>query len=207
MNPDDLKDAWRAQDSRSRLPIDVELLLKEVRRNDRQFAAMIFWRDVREVGVGLAMVPLLVFLGVRNSSPWTYYLTVPVVLWVAGFMLVGRVRHGQRSNDPGESLRRCVEGSLAQVEHQVWLLRNVHLWALLPLALAMLAFFSQVAWENRSGGWWTALAVSEVVALGAGVLGGVYWLNRYAVRHELEPRRRELEALLRSLDGEPSDAG
>ena len=31
--------------------IDAELLLKEVQRDERAFAATIFWRDVREVGV------------------------------------------------------------------------------------------------------------------------------------------------------------
>ena len=89
-----------------------------------------------------------------------------------------------------------------QVEHQIWLLRNV-LWRyLLPLALSGLAFFGQVAWQERSGGWWTALAVSEVVALVVIVLAGVYWLNQYAVRSELVPRRQELETLLMSLKDE-----
>jgi hypothetical protein len=66
----------------------------------------------------------------------------------------------------------------------------------------MLAFFGQVARQERAGGWWTALAVSEVVALGVGVLAGIYWLNQYAVRCELEPRRRDMETLLKSLEDE-----
>ena len=33
------------------------------------------------------------------------------------------------------------------------------------------------------------------------VLWGVYWLNQTTVRDELEPRRRELQSLLASLDG------
>ena len=86
-----------------------------------------------------------------------------------------------------------MESSLAQVEHQIWLLRNVHWWYLLPLALSALPFFGQVAWQERSGGWWTALGVSMVVALVVIVLAVIYWLNQYAVRSELEPRRRELE--------------
>ena len=51
MNPDDFKQAWQAQSSQTRLTIDAELLLKEVRRNQQHFTAMIFWRDVREVGI------------------------------------------------------------------------------------------------------------------------------------------------------------
>src|SRR3954451_17696328 len=121
-NPDEFKRAWQGQ---PRLTVDAELLLKEVQRNEQSFNAMIFWRDFREVGLALVMVPLWIYLGVKNSSPWTYYLTVPVLLWYAGFMLVDRRRH-QRQPSEGESLRRHVEGSLAEVEHQIWLLRNVH---------------------------------------------------------------------------------
>jgi hypothetical protein len=206
MNPDDFKQAWQRQSSRARLMIDAELLLKEVRRNELYFTATIFWRDVREVGISLLMVPLWLYLGVKHSSPWTWYLAVPALLWIAGYMLADRMRHKRQPPEPGEPLRRRVESSLAQVEHQIGLLRNILWWYLLPLALAGLAFFGQVAWQERSGGWWTALAVSEVVAFGGLVLAGIYWLNQYAVRSELEPRRRELETLLMSLKDETPDA-
>jgi hypothetical protein len=70
----------------------------------------------------------------------------------------------------------------------------------------MLAFFGQGAWQERAGGWWTVLAFSMVLAFGLGVLGFVYWINQYAVRADLEPRRQELEKLLLSLEDEPTGA-
>jgi hypothetical protein len=182
------------------------LLLKEVRHNQQYFSAMIFWRDVREVGVALLLVPVWLYLGARQSSPWTWYLAVPALLWVAGYMLADRVRHNRQRPLPGDPLRQCVQSSLAQVEQQIRLLRTVFWWALLPFTLAILPFLSQVAWQERSGGWWMALALSEVVALVVIVLGGVYWVNQYAVRCGLEPRRRELETLLMSLADEKHDA-
>jgi hypothetical protein len=206
MDPDNFKKAWQTQTAQTRLTMDVELLLREVRRNQQYFTAMIFWRDVREVGTCLLMVPLWLYLGVKQASPWTWYLTVPALLWIAGYMLADRMRHKRQPPEPGEPLRQHVESSLAQVEHQIWLLRNVLWWYLLPLAGAMLAFFGEVAWHIRAGGWWTALAASEVVVLGVIVFAGVYWLNQYAVRSGLEPRRRELETLLMSLGDETPDA-
>jgi hypothetical protein len=206
VDPDNFKQAWKTQSSQTRLTIDAELLLKEVRRNQRYFAAMIFWRDVREVGISLLMVPLWLYLGVKLSLPWTWYLTVPAMVWIAGYMLADRMRHNRQPPEPGEPLRQRVESSLAQVEHQIWLLRNVLWWYLLPLALSALAFIGQVAWQERSGGWWTALAVSVVIALVVIVFAGVYWLNQYAVRSELEPRRVELETLHMSLDDKTPDA-
>jgi len=207
MNTDTLKEAWRAQSSQTRLTIDADLLVKEVRRNERAFNATIFWRDVREVAVCLVMVPLWFYLGARDSLPWTWYLEVPALLWVAGFMLVDRWQHKQRPPEPGEPLGRRVEGSLARVGHQIWLLRNVLWWYLLPPGLAILPFFSQCAWEARSGGWWAALIIAGMVAVEVLVFAGVYWLNQRAVRSELEPRRRELEALLAGLKADPTAGG
>jgi len=43
MNPDNFKQTWQTQTSESRLTIDAELLLNEVRRNQRHFNATIFW--------------------------------------------------------------------------------------------------------------------------------------------------------------------
>ena len=206
MDPEDLKQAWQAQVSPAQLKVDAERLREEVRRRQRRFTATIFWRDVREVGTCLLILPLWVYLGVKRSSPWTWYLAVPVLLWIPGYLLADRMRHKRQLPGPGEPLRRYVEISLAQVGHQIRLLRNVFWWYLLPIGLAMLAFFGQAAWQERSGGWWTALAVSEVVALGVVVLAGVYWLNQYVVRTDLEPRRRELEAMLMSLEDEMPDA-
>ena len=195
MNPDNFQQAWQSQ-SQTRLTNDAELLLKEVRRNQQYFTAMIFWRDVREVGTTLLMVPLWLYLGVKISLPWTWYLTVPVLVWVAGFMLADRMSHKRQPPGPGEPLRQRVQSSLAQVEHQIWLLRNIVWWYLLPLALSILAFFGQVAWQVRSGGWLVALVVAGVVVIGVIILAGVYRLNQSTVRTELMPRRQELEACL-----------
>jgi hypothetical protein len=206
MNPDHFQQAWQTQSSQTRLTIDAELLLKEVRRNQRNFTATIFWRDVREVGIGLLAVPLWIYLGIKLSLPWTWYLTVPVLLWIAGFMLVDRMRHKPQPLAPGEPVRQRVENSLAQIDHQIWLLRNVLWWYLLPMVPPILAFFGQVSWRERAAGWLTALVTAGAVTVVVIVFAGVYWLNQYAVRSELEPRRRELETLLMSLEDETPDA-
>src|SRR5689334_9386119 len=125
MDPDHYQQAWQAQSSETRITIDARLLLKEVQRNQRDFRSAILRRDVIEVGVGLLMLPLWFYLGVTFSEPWTWYLTVPAIIWCVGFFVVDRIRHPQRPSDPGEPLLNCVENSLSQVEHQIWLLRNV----------------------------------------------------------------------------------
>ena len=207
MDPEPLKQAWQSQAGQSRLVVDADQMLAEVRRNERWLSAAVFWRDVREVGVSLVLVPLWVYLGTALSLPWMWYLTVPAVLWVAGFLLAYRLRHSRRPPGPDEPLFQCVERSLSQVEAQIWLLRNVAWWALLPFAFSALAFFGQIAWLDRSFGWQTALFTVVLIAVVGLILAGIYWLNQTAVRSDLEPRRRELQGLLASLKGSPPDTG
>ena len=118
------------------------------------------------------------------------------------FILVDRIRHKQQPSEPGEPLLECVKESLTQVEHQIWLLRNVFWWYLLPFTIAILAFFAQVAWLNHSGFWPITLALVPFVLFLLVLYGFIYYLNQRAVRRDLEPRRQELLTLLASLGDE-----
>ncbi len=202
MDPEEFRQAWQMQTSQRLPSADAELLLEDVQQKKRSLRTAVFWRDVREVGVALLLVPLWFFFGVTLSLPWTWYLVVPGLLWIAGYLLVDRIRHQRRPTKQGEPLRHCVEASLAQVEHQIWLLRNVHWWYLLPLLVPMLVFFGHVSWNDPLGGWWSTVPLLIAAAVVVMVFAGVWWVNQKAVRADLEPRRRELAGLLRGLEDE-----
>src|SRR3954452_11689329 len=102
LDPDKYQQAWQAQSSQTHVTIDAELLLKEVQRNQRDFGATIFRRDFLEVGVGLLLLGYWFYKGLTTSLPWTWWLTVPAIIWVVGFFLVDRRRHPQTPSDPGE---------------------------------------------------------------------------------------------------------
>lgn len=206
MSADDLKQAWQSQSSQPRLTIDTELLLKEVRQKQHQFTAIIFWRDAREIGISLLMIPVWIVMGISLKLPWAWYLMIPGILWIAGFLLIDRLRQGRKFSDPAGSLRQRVQSSLAQVDHQIWLLRNVNWWYQLPIALPMLAFFGQIVWDQRATGWEAVAAGAIFLLIVAIFMIGIYWLNQYAVRTDLQPRRKELELLLDSLQDEPPPA-
>src|SRR5262249_3640232 len=131
VEPDKLQQAWQAQSSQTRVTVDADLLLKVVQRGQRDFRATILPRGGVEIGVALLLLPYWFYAGIAHALPWTWYLTVPVLIWLIGFFIVDRIRHPQTPSDLAEPLRNCVRTSLTQVEHQIWLLRNIFWWYLL----------------------------------------------------------------------------
>lgn len=164
---------------------------------------MIFVRDFRELAVILLLLPLWFYMGYRLSLPWSWYLSVPAMIGVGGFILVDRKRHPQKPSEPGKPLLENVKESLTQVEHQIWLLRNVFWWYLLPFIIPILAFFADVAWSLRFAGWLEALLFFVILSGSVfAMYSFIYYMNQRAVRVALEPRREELLTLLASLGDE-----
>jgi hypothetical protein len=198
MSPDDYQQAWQAQASQTRVTIDADLLLKELRRDQQSFQTTFLSRDFGEVALALLMLPLWFYLGATLALPWTWYLMVPTMLWHAGFMVMYRRRHKEKPAEAGSPLLDCAMNSLTQVETQIWLNTNVFLWGILPTSIASLAFIGHVGWLT-SIEWWATLGIMGFIVP---VMGSLYFLNQYAVRKRFEPRRQELLRLIASLEGD-----
>lgn len=206
LGPDFYQQAWRAQSSQAPVTVDADLLFQQVQRNQRDFRATINRRDFAEIGISLLLLPVWIYMGVATASPWTWYLTVPALIWIAGFLLIYRLRHKPQPIPSDNPLLRCVECSLTEVEDQIWLLRNVFWWYLLPPAIPMLAFIAHLSWLKSKNSL-DALSDANVFVFVfiLAVFYFLYFINQRAVRVELEPRRRELLALLSSLGTEKTD--
>lgn len=200
MSLDRLKQAWKAETSQVKVDYDAEQLSQEVQQSQDSFRSMILWRDTREVLAALAMIPVWIVLGVATSSPWTWYLGIPASLFIAGFLIVDRGLHPQRTSEPGEPLLFYAKESLAQVEHQIWLLRNVFWWYLFPCCLAFAAFFIQVGWQT-TGSWWGAILLAMIPgAIVFFIYRRVYLANQAAVEKQLTPRQADLQKFIEALD-------
>jgi hypothetical protein len=199
MNFEDLQKAWQSQDPSAQVTINADVLLKEVRRNQQNFRAGLFWRDLREVGVAAFLTWLFLHWAIRDRA-WPLYLLALACFGVGSFMLADRWFQRKKQPAPSNSVRSCVEGSLVQVNHQIWLLRNVFWWYLLPIQVGLGALICSVVWQLRHAGLAVILGLMGYALVCGLLCWGVYKLNQYAVRKTLEPRRQELETLLSSLN-------
>ena len=199
MNFENLQKTWQSQNPCAQVTINADVLLKEVRRNQQQFRMTIFWRDVREVGVAFLLTVLFLYLGMRHHD-WTDAVLALACFGVGTFMVVDRLL--QRSKQPAssDSLKTCIEGSLLQVNHQIWLLKNVLWWYLMPFTVALGISIGHSVWRTSNPGF-PALMIGVISALFVAlVYWGIYRLNQYAVQKSLEPRRQGLETLLAGLN-------
>ena len=199
MNFEELQKAWQSQNPGATVTINTDLLLKEVRRNQHHFWMTIFWRDAREVGVAAFLTWLFLHWAIRDRE-WSLYLLSFSCFGMGLFMLVDRWLQRRKRPVTNDPLRSCIEASLLQVNHQTWLLKNVFWWYLLPLAAAIGISICAGIWRTRQAGFSVMKGWVVFVMFGVLIYWGVYWLNQFAVKKYLEPRRQELESLLASLD-------
>ena len=202
MTFDELQKTWQSQQTDPKLAIDPDLLLKEIKRNKGWFESAIFWRDVREIGIAFLLVPFFLYHGITNGL-WPLWLMALLCLWVGVFMVADRIVQRRRQPCLSDSLFNCVKSSLAQIDHQVWLLRNVLWWYLVPLGTGAIIWFSYFGISTMMSDY--SMSIGEIFFILACIVGtillywGIYWLNQRAIRKELAPRKHELEDLLNSL--------
>jgi hypothetical protein len=193
-----LQKAWQSQDAGGKVLIDADAVVEEVRRNQRQFQATIFWRDAREVGVSAFMTWLFLHWAIRDRQ-WALYLVALACFGVGAFMVVDRLIQRRKQPALNDSLKACIESSLFHVNHQIWLLRNVFWWYLLPLVTGLVIFTGVSVWNSRRNAAVMAGGCAYVLTVIL-LYWGIYRLNQRAVLKSLEPLHQELETLLASLE-------
>ena len=198
MSFDDLQSKWQSHDHGTRLNLDADLLLTEVRRNHRELESSLFQRDLVEVVAAAIVTGVFGYIAVLRNE-WSLYLCSFGGLFVGVFLIVDRWVQHRRRPASDDSLQTCIQASLVQVNHQIWLLKNIIWWYLMPLSIGVVAFLGSIAWKERDAGLRHHIGLFIFAGVCVLIFWGVYWLNQKAAKKTFEPRRDELESLLASL--------
>ncbi len=206
MTPDDeLKSVWNAQPLPRQITMNADVLLQQIRGNKARFTSEILWSAVFMILAWVVMA--FGFMGfsihkVRHGAPWEafsgLFLLGIILLAIAAYTALDRFRHIRRVS-LSASVLACAEENLALVRHEIQLWGKVLWWYLLPLALGIEA--SCLACVCTVEGAHGLVSPIALAGLGIGViltLGGS-WFSRWYLHTYYEPRRQELEALLREL--------
>ena len=195
---DDELDRISPPPARLRLTGEAEVRLRELQRQHKRFAAWHFWGDVLEVtGLGMGAGVALYFGSQEHC--WPLFPIALSCLWVAAFLAVELVRRRPTPRSrPEPPLAWAVE-ALEQVQHRLWLKRNVLWWHAVPIEVGLVFYLVWLAWWSRQ----TAADLKQVglvTLLGAVFVGALHLVaHRSPKRKDFEPRLREWEAILLSL--------
>lgn len=200
---DKLQRTWRCQNVNATLrnDVDADLLLREVRRDQQRWKTINLWDAILEIGGGLLGALFFLYLGVRHGSwtpfrlpDWDFLLVAFACGGMGGFRLLSRVLPRRKQIPKSDALKACLEASLGEVNHDIWLQRKVFWWCWLPFTTAFAVSFCYASVRLHTLKFMAFLVLFVMPLAWWGVR-----LSRFTVRKVLEPRRRELEELLASL--------
>jgi hypothetical protein len=198
MEFEELQSAWQSQAPVALPAINFELLLQEVRRNQRQLESTLFLRDAIEISIGLMLTVFFLWVAISKGH-WSFAICASGCLFVSIFLMVDRTLQRRWRFTADAPLKNSIDASLKQVQHQIWLLRNIFWWYILPVAIGLSAVICSFTWQQRAAGRLPGIGLALYGLFCLLTCWGVYWLNQRAVRLNFDPRRKELETLLTTL--------
>ncbi len=199
MQFEDLQSKWQQHDHASRDHWDLDRISKEVEQQHQMLEKELWRRDVNEV---MAAVLVAIFFSLTGvwMQEWTLFVCAAGGAAVGLFFVVDRWRWRRRSMGASHGLKSSIELALAQVEHQIWLLKNIVWWYLLPPGVGVVLFLGSTFRQSLGKGieeQWVIAAVGLICIV---FFWYAYRVNQREVRATLEPRRDELKNLLESIE-------
>jgi hypothetical protein len=215
MDFEEMKVLWDSQNEEPLYAVNQAGLRAILRRYSRDFRRTVFWRDLREITIGIvAGAGLLVFVGLlavgqpERLASWLNLKSTPTAWDLAALIsaaglwfhyalrqYAGRKRQERRERQFAPSVLGDLDREIARTEYQIRLAKNVLWWGVLPVWTATFLFLLVASRLLDTSGW--IVLVAAAVFLCAAVLD-LRWKQR-PIQRDLVPRKHELESLRTQL--------
>lgn len=192
MEFEQLGGVWRSRAAEPTQETSGELA-RRIRLRAEQLDLVVRRRDSIETWCALLVCPIFAWVSVVGRFPISR-VGAGIIALACLFIPLWLRRARRPIPNPSLPLTEALGLEQLRVSNQVRLLRSVLWWYLIPLGAGVVLFLAGPLGSPR----WIALEILAVAAF----YGWIYKLNQRAVRVELLPRLRELEAALDSLKSE-----
>ena len=146
MNFEDLQKLWNATTPGAgpQLPQDRELIAL-AQRDDAKFDQMIRARDRREITAAVTLATFFAVTGLimrhYDRTAWPFAVTAAAMLFVGAFILTEKRIAHWRAGPPPETVLGELDAAHRHVARQIWLLKHVAWWYLIPAQAGWLLFY------------------------------------------------------------------
>lgn len=207
----ELKDIWKnsakaeqIKFEMSRLMIDMESKMKRVERAIRI-------RDLSEISASIVGIPLFTYFAYEVPFVWAKVGAVLSVVWFV--YVIFKFRHSKKQGKAvnlASSFREQLIHHRAHLYHQAQLLNTVLYWYVLPPFIANLIFIAGIG-NSETYHWQplliklvpVTLAMKLTYIIGLSVFYAfTVWINKRAVKRNINPAIEELEQVIAQLDKE-----
>jgi hypothetical protein len=143
-----------------------------------------------------------------GSPSWPAWIAATLPLGVAAFFIIDRWTVARRLALQGDDVLAQIDRAADAVKHQIWLLRNVFWWYLLPIGVSVAFLALQLVLYMPTDlppnvALTVKIMVGILVIVPVRVVDWWIWkLNQRAIRVNLEPELAELEARRCEITGE-----
>ncbi|HOZ49982.1 MAG TPA: hypothetical protein PLO37_03540 [Candidatus Hydrogenedentes bacterium] len=203
MNLDKLRERWQALDASLTPNADADDVTAACRGRASEFRTKMLVSDILEIGTGLVMAWVWAFPFTRlfaGHKP-LMYLGAAAILFVCAFLVGARVLRHRNAKPEFASVSDELRRHLYAVNQQIWLLRNLIWWYLLPAAFAILTVLIAVVLEAEKAHV-NRVLINEAMYIPCCLLlfVGIYYWNQRAVRKDLLPLKKEVERILLDME-------
>ncbi|XOV82445.1 MAG: hypothetical protein ACFHXK_16480 [bacterium] len=191
---------WQQDQKTGRFSIDEQSMQQQLLKDSKAFNRSVRFRDHLEATIGFAValffaaVPFIWAAKIDSSwqAHWEWIALSAGCLFVACAFVRQRMYAKQWSTDATADIRQTLENNLANVTHQIVLLKNIFWWYCLPIELPMLL----VALKSDA---FTGIRIPFILA-SVVFMAFVVGINWWTVKKELQPKQAGLQQLLSELE-------
>jgi hypothetical protein len=192
MNEQEIKNIWQSSGNEEHLQFDKTKLILDLESDLKRFRKAIKYRDWREIGIALLMIPLFGFTAFKIPFLLSKIGAIVIVGWC--ILLIFRILGAKRKETilPTETYLDYLTKSRQYLLAQYKLLDTVLYWYVLPSVTGILLFFMGFDLSLFKQIFYV------VIVVGVGI--GTYLLNKYAVKTGILPRLKRVDGILKDLE-------
>lgn len=189
MDFEEMQVIWDSQKERPMYALDLNALHASVKRKGRRIAWNVNAFELGLTAISVVTATILAAEPILEGTDLHKLFGAGLMLAVAAYVLVGRVRRRARERDTGSSLVGDLEHAISQVDYLIARVRTFQWWFILP-AFLFIALKFALAYDTKPA--WVWLSFLLIMALG-------YSMARLELRCLHLPKKRDLEALRAKL--------
>lgn len=174
MEFEDMKRIWDTQNNEPVYAINEETLRRRIAGKKKHTRRATSLTELIVIVANILAAGIIIISGIMEGEHSTFaYLAAAVMLLIAIFMTVSRIRRMKAQDRFESSILGDLDHAIANAQYQVWFSRTVR-WGLFPIA----AFTTLAVWDDGTA-WWKLLLVLGFFVLTYFLSGKEYeWIVR-----------------------------